>query len=56
MQLNLSKVSSRSIITPTPKIGGWSRKGLYFDCVGAKIGFLHQQYRGLSEGVQELES
>ena len=32
MQLNLLKVSSRSTSTPT-KVGVWSRKGLYYDCV-----------------------
>jgi len=33
MQLDLLKVSSRSTSTSTPKVGGWSRKGLYYDCV-----------------------
>jgi hypothetical protein len=33
MQLDLLKVSSRSTSTPTPKVGGRSQKGLYFDCV-----------------------
>jgi len=33
MQLDLLKVSSRSNSTPTPKVGGRSRKGLYYDCV-----------------------
>ena len=33
MQLDLLKVSSRSTSTPTPKVGGRSQKGLYYDCV-----------------------
>jgi hypothetical protein len=33
MQLDLLKVLSRSTITPTSKVGGQSRKGLYYDCV-----------------------
>ena len=33
MQLDLLKVSSRSTSTPTPKVGGQSQKGLYYDCV-----------------------
>jgi hypothetical protein len=33
MHLDLLKVSSRSTSTPTPKVDGRSRKGLYYDCV-----------------------
>jgi hypothetical protein len=33
MQLDLSKVLSRSTLTSTPKVGGWNRKSFVFDCV-----------------------
>jgi len=33
MQLDLLKVSLISTSTPTPKVGGRSRKGLYYGCV-----------------------
>jgi len=33
MQLDLLKVSLRSTSTHTSKVGGQSRKGLYYDCV-----------------------
>jgi len=33
MQLDLLKVSLRYTSTPTPKVGGRSQKGLYYDCV-----------------------
>jgi len=33
MQVDVLKVSLRSTSTPTSKVGGRCRKGLYFDCV-----------------------